>query len=118
MQPNLMNLIPAIEGEELVFLQNFTQHLTPDELTDFIMVYNGRRRKADHILLGCVIGFVGVAGVQRFMVGQIGMGILYLFTGGLCFIGTIVDTINHKKLAFEFNQKMARESMAMVHSFL
>jgi len=61
--------------------------------------------------------FLGVAGVQRFMVGQIGMGILYLFTGGLCLIGTIIDTINHKKLAFEFNQQMARESMAMVHSF-
>jgi len=117
MQPNLVNLIPAIEGEELVFLQNFTQNLTSDQLKNFIMVYNGKRRKADHILLGCVIGFVGVAGVQRFMVGQIGMGILYLFTGGLCLVGTIIDTINHKKLAFEFNQQMARESMAMVHSF-
>ncbi len=117
MQPNLINLIPAIEGEELVFLQNFTQNLTPDQFKNFVMVYNGKRRKTDHILLGCLIGFVGVAGVQRFMVGQIGMGILYLFTGGLCLIGTIVDIINHKKLAFEFNQQMARESMAMVHSF-
>ncbi len=117
MHPNLINLIPAIEGEELVFLQNFTQNLTADQLKNFIMVYNGKRRKTDHILLGCLIGFVGVAGVQRFTVGQIGMGILYLFTGGLCLVGTIIDIINHKKLAFEFNQKMARESMAMVHSF-
>lgn len=117
MQPNLMNLVPALEGEELVFLQNLTQDLNQDQLRNFISVYNGKRRKADHILLGCVLGFVAVGGIQRFMVGQVGMGILYLLTGGLCFIGTIVDTINHKKLAFEFNQQMARESMAMVYSF-
>ena len=117
MQPNLMNLIEAMEGEELVFLQNFTQDLSQDQLQNFVMVYNGKRRKADHILLGCLVGFVAVGGVQRFMVGQIGMGILYLFTGGLCLVGTIIDTINHKKLAFEYNQQMARESMAMVHSF-
>nr|MBP9099183.1 TM2 domain-containing protein [Ferruginibacter sp.] len=57
------------------------------------------------------------AGIQRFIIGQIGMGILYLFTGGLCLIGTIVDVINHKQLAFEFNQQMANESMAMVKGF-
>jgi hypothetical protein len=44
------------------------------------------------------------------------MGLLYLFTGGLCLIGTIVDTINHKQLCFEYNSQMARESLAMVHS--
>jgi len=45
------------------------------------------------------------------------MGILYLFTGGLCLIGTIVDVINHKQLAFEFNQQMAMESITMVKGF-
>ncbi|MEI6264624.1 MAG: TM2 domain-containing protein [Sphingobacteriia bacterium] len=117
MQPNLMNLIEAMEGEELVFLQNFTQDLNQQQLQNFVMVYNGKRRKTDQILLGCVVGFVAVGGIQRFMVGQTGMGILYLFTGGLCLIGTIMDTINHKKLTFEYNQQMARETMAMVHSF-
>ncbi|MDB5115968.1 MAG: hypothetical protein JWQ79_1460, partial [Mucilaginibacter sp.] len=47
---------------------------------------------------------------QRFIVGQIGMGILYLFTIGLCFIGSIMDLVNHKTLALEYNQKMAFES--------
>ncbi len=117
MRPNLVNLIPAIEGEELVHLQALTRELSPEQLQNFIAIYNGKRRKTDQILLGCVLGFVLVAGVQRFMIGQIGMGLLYLFTGGLCFIGTIVDTVNHKRLAFEFNQQMARESMAMVYSY-
>ncbi len=117
MKPNLINLVPAIEGEELIFLQSLTKDLPEEKLFDFITVYNGKRRKTDQILLGCVLGFVCVGGIQRFMVGQTGMGLLFLFTGGLCLIGTIVDTVNHKQLAFEFNQKMARESMAMVHSY-
>ena len=117
MKPNLVNLIPAIEGEELVYLQALTKELNPEQLQNFIAIYNGKRRKTDQILLGCVLGFVLVAGVQRFMVGQVGMALLYLFTGGLCFIGTIVDTVNHKQLAFEYNQQMARESMAMVYAY-
>lgn len=117
MKPNLINLIPALEGGELVYLQSITQELSDEQLQNFIAVYNGKRRKTDHVLLGCILGFVAVGGIQRFMVGQNGMGILYLFTGGLCFIGTIVDTINHKKLTFEYNQQMAREAMAMVHAY-
>jgi TM2 domain-containing membrane protein YozV len=116
MRPNLYNLIPALEGEELVFIQNLTAGLSDERLYNFIAVYNGKRRKTDQILLGCILGFVLVAGVQRFMVRQNGMGLLYLFTGGLCLIGTIVDTINHKQLCFEYNSQMARESLAMVHS--
>jgi len=117
MKPNLINMIPSIEGEELVYLQMATKELTEEQMVNFIALYNGKRKKTDKILLGCVLGFVCVAGIQRFMVGQTGMGLLFLFTGGFCFIGTILDTINHKRLAFEYNQKMARESMAMVYSY-
>ena len=117
MKPNLINMIPSIEGEELVYLQIITKELSEEKLVNFIAVYNGKRKKTDQVLLGCVLGFVCVAGIQRFMVGQTGMGLLFLFTGGFCFIGTILDTINHKRLTFEYNQKMAREGMAMVYSY-
>jgi hypothetical protein len=117
MKPNLINMIPALEGEELVYLQALTRELTEDQLVNFVAVYNGKRKKTDQILLGCVLGFVLVGGIQRFMIRQTGMALLYLFTGGLCFIGTIMDTVNHRRLAFEFNQDMARESMAMVYSY-
>ncbi len=117
MRPNLINMVPAIEGEELIYLQAITKEMTEDQLVNFIALYNGKRRKSDQILLGCVLGFVCVGGIQRFMVGQNGMGILYLFTGGLCFIGTIVDTVNHKRLTYEFNQKMASECLAMLRSY-
>jgi|SRR5258708_2382510 len=117
MKANLITMVPAIEGEELVYLQSLTKDLTDEQLVSFIAVYNGKRKKTDQILLGCVLGFVLVAGVQRFMIRQTGMGLLYLFTGGLCLIGTIMDTVNHKRLAFEFNRDMARESMAMLYSY-
>jgi hypothetical protein len=41
------------------------------------------------------------------------MGLLYLFTVGLCFIGSIVDLVNHKDLAMEYNRKIAFESHQM-----
>jgi TM2 domain-containing membrane protein YozV len=36
---------------------------------------------------------VGALGVHKFYLGQTGKGILYLFTGGLCGIGLIIDLI-------------------------
>ncbi len=42
--------------------------------------------------------FLGTLGVDRFMIGDIGIGILKLLTGGLCGILTIIDwfTISRK----------------------
>ena len=117
MKPNLINMVPSIEGEELVYLQQITQELNEQQLMNFIAAYNGKRRTSDQILIGCVIGYIGIAGVQRFMVRQNVMGILFLFTAGFCFIGTIIDTINHRRLTFEYNQQMARESMAMMFAY-
>lgn len=117
MNQNLVTLIPAVEPDELAYLQQVTSGLSDDKLKLFISIYNGKRKKAEIILICTLLGFVCCAGIQRFIIGQIGMGILYLFTGGLCLIGTILDVINHKQLAFEFNQQMANESMAMVKGF-
>ena len=36
---------------------------------------------------------VGVLGIHKFYLGQIGAGILYLLTGGLCGIGLIIDLV-------------------------
>jgi TM2 domain-containing membrane protein YozV len=117
MNQNLVSLIPAVEPDELAYLQQVTSGLSDDKLKLFISIYNGKRKKAEIILICTLLGFVCCAGIQRFIIGQIGMGILYLFTGGLCLIGTIVDVINHKQLAFEFNQQMANESLALVKGF-
>ena len=41
----------------------------------------------------CLCLFLGFVGAHKFYEGKAGMGILYLFTGGLFFIGVIVDLI-------------------------
>ena len=109
-----MLMIPAVEPDELAYLEAYTRNLSEEKMRLFVAVYNGKRKRTETILLCCLLGFIAASGIQRFVLGQIGMGILYLFTGGLCLIGTIVDIINHKQLTFEYNQKMALESMQMI----
>src|SRR5690242_17532756 len=116
MNQKLLTLIPGIEGEEYVYVSDLTRNLSDDRLAFFAAVYNGKRQKSETILITACLGFVIVAGVHRFILNQIGMGILYLLTGGLCLIGTIVDVINHKKLTNEYNIRMANESMNMIDS--
>ena len=50
--------------------------------------------------------FLGVLGVDRFMIGDIGMGVLKLLTGGLCGILAIIDwfTISKKTKTLNFSK--------------
>ena len=52
--------------------------------------------------------FLGSLGIDRFMLGDTGMGILKLLTGGLCGILTIIDwfTISKKAKELNFNNVM------------
>lgn len=113
MESRIFKRMPNLDYEEVMFLENLSKDLDDDQLDRFLAIYNGKRKSKDTILICGLLGFVGVAGIERFIVGQIGMGILFLLTGGLCLIGTIVDLVNHKQLAMEFNQKMAAESIYM-----
>jgi len=83
--------------------------MSEEKAQQFAMSYMSRRKDPTNILIFTLLGFVIIAGVQRFVLGQIGMGLLYLFTFGLCWIGTIIDLVNHKKLAFEFNAAQAQQ---------
>ena len=114
MNQRLMMMLPGIQPDELIYLENLTERLSEEQMNLFISLYSSKRKTTDTILICTILGFVVVAGIQRFVLGQIGMGILYLFTGGLCLIGTIVDLVNHKQMTLEFNQKQAQETMAMI----
>lgn len=114
---NLSNLLYGIKGitpEEFQFLSQITNGMTDEQAQRFVMIYSGKRFSTDTILLFTLLGFIGISGVQRFATRQIGMGILYFFTAGLCFIGTIVDLINYRSMANDFNQTVAVESAQMV----
>ena len=102
--------LPGISPEELGYIQQALAQLTENQQKYFYMSYSTKRKSPQDMLIFCIIGTFLLPGFQRFMVGQIGMGILYLFTGGLCLVGSIVDIVNHKTLALEYNQKMVYES--------
>ena len=80
----------------------------------FANIYRTRRKDPQTILLVTLVGFLGISGIQRFLTDQIGLGILYLLTGGICMIGTIIDLVNYKKIAFEYNQKQANQVAVMI----
>jgi TM2 domain-containing membrane protein YozV len=113
---NFYQYLPELQGRELMYVQGLTKDFTEAQLMNFANIYRSRRRDPQIILLTTLLGFVAVAGVQRFLINQIGMGLLYLFTGGLCLIGTIIDLINYQDLAMEYNMQQANEAAMLVKS--
>jgi TM2 domain-containing membrane protein YozV len=101
--------------EELITINSRTKGFSDDELTHFCMIYRSKRKDPQTILLLCLLGLIGVAGIHRFVIGHIGMGILYFLTAGLCLVGTIVDAINHKTLTLEYNAQMISETLVTLN---
>ena len=112
---DITRIMPEIEGEELLYVRGLVEPITDDDALLFVNSYRSQRRDSTNVLLLTLLGFVVLAGFQRFYVGQIGMGIAYLLTAGFCFIGTIVDLINHKSLALTYNQEKAANIAAVMN---
>ena len=111
---NILELLPELLGEEQAFISGLIKDMEDDKARQFAIAYRTRRRDPQTILLLTLVGFLGIAGIQRFIVDQVGMGILYLLTGGICLIGTIIDLVNYKSIAFEYNMRQAQQIVAMV----
>jgi len=114
MDQQLLMTLQGLQPDELLTIQHLTKDMTPAQQQQFIMFYQGKRKDQQTLLIFTLIGFFGVAGIQRFVIGDILMGVLYLLTFGFCGIGTLVDIININKLTYDFNQKQAVESANMV----
>ncbi len=110
----IYEIMPDLQGEEMAFLQNLTKDYTEEKLRNFANIYRARRKDPQLILLLTLLGFLGFAGIHRFLLNQIGMGILYFFTAGLCLIGTIVDLVNYRSLSFNYNRVVATEVHSMI----
>lgn len=110
----ILTFLPEVDGEEFALLERLTDQMDDAQLRNFATLYRARRRDTQTVLIFSIVGLFLLPGLQRFYVGHIGYGILYLFTAGLCLIGSIVDLVNHKQLALEYNQKVADEVVRMV----
>lgn len=104
---------PGITPEEMSLLQQATADLNENQLRGFQLMYMSRRKNPQDILLFTLLGFVCVAGIHRFVLGQTLMGVLYVLTAGFCGIGTLVDLINNKQLTNDYNRALIYEIYQM-----
>lgn len=90
--------------ENLVFLREKLSALEDDRFNMLAMV-----ELKDPILMLIISLLFGTLGIDRFLLGDIGMGVLKLLTGGLCGILTLVDwfLIMNKTKELNFNKVMA-----------
>lgn len=90
-------------AEKMVFLKEKLRTLDEEK---FSLVCAIEFKNPTTILL--VSLFLGVLGIDRFMIGDTGMGILKLLTGGCCGILTIIDwfSISNKTKEMNFNKLM------------
>ncbi len=87
-----------LPAEKIVFLK---QKLIEADESKFALASSIDFKEPTTILL--VSLFLGSLGIDRFMLGDTGMGILKLLTCGVCGIMTIVDWFTVSKKAKEIN---------------
>ncbi|PSQ82864.1 MAG: hypothetical protein BRD44_06470 [Bacteroidetes bacterium QS_7_67_15] len=113
----VLQYLPELKGEEQLHVARLMKPMDDEEARQFAAVYRERRKDPVMVLLLVAVGLTIVgSGFQRFYLEQIGMGVLYLFTGGLCMVGTIVDAINYKGLTHRYNRRQADEVASLVRS--
>lgn len=90
--------------EKIIYLKDKLRTMDDEK---FSLISTIEMKDPTTILLVSI--FLGVLGIDRFMLGDTGMGILKLLTGGCCGILTIVDwfTITKKTKDTNFNKIMS-----------
>lgn len=90
-------------AEKIMYIK---EKLAAMDESKFSMISTIEMKDPTTILLVSI--FLGGLGIDRFMLGDTGMGILKLLTGGCCGILTIVDwfTVSKKTKELNFNNIM------------
>lgn len=110
MDQNLLLMLPNLDLEEKMFIENLTKDMDENRKKNFIVMYSNKRKDPQNMQTMAIVGLILVPGLQRFMLNQVGMGVLYLLTGGLCLIGSIMDLVNLKKMVLDYNKQQAMET--------
>lgn len=87
-----------LPAEKVVFLKEKMKNIDEEH---FALISAVEFKDPTTLLLVSI--FLGGLGIDRFMLGDTGMGILKLLTGGLCGILSIVDWFNVQKKTKELN---------------
>jgi len=105
--PHITHYLPELEETERLYIQDLVEEMSHEQAQLFATAYRGKRKDPHTVLLTAIVGLVAIPGLQRFWLGQIGMGFVYLFTWGLVLVGSITDLVRYKKLASDYNQRVA-----------
>ena len=103
----ITHYLPELDEPERSFIAQLTAPMSEADVRQFAIAYRTRRKDPQTVLLMAAIGMAGVPGLHRFALGEVAIGLLYLLTGGLLLIGTIIDIVKHKELAFNYNRQVA-----------
>jgi TM2 domain-containing membrane protein YozV len=104
---------PDMSFEEMQMINEGTKNFTETQMQKFDMYYRNNRKNPQEILIFTLLGFFGIAGINKFILGKTGLGILYFLTGGLCLIGVIIDLINYKEHTWDFNREKAYQALQL-----
>ena len=85
----------------------YQEGMTDQQKMLFLSQYNGEKKDRTIALVLSIVA--GPLGVDRFYVGDIGMGILKLLTGGLCGVLFIIDWFLIMGCADDYNRAKAYE---------
>ena len=69
--------------------------------------FNSAKKDRSMVLVLSVL--LGYFGVDRFMLGDTGLGVLKLLTGGLCGILWLIDLFRIQEATDDYNRKKAQE---------
>jgi hypothetical protein len=104
----ITHYLPELDDPEISFLAQLTATMSEADVQQFAIAYRPRRKDPQTVLLMAAIGMAGVPGLHRFVLGRSWSRSAVPLTGGLLLIGTIVDMVQHKELAFNYNRQVAR----------
>jgi len=107
--PHVTHYLPELQDPELTYIQSLIGHFPHEQIQIFSAAYRHRRKDPQTVLLAAIIGLVAIPGFQRFLLGEVGVGLLFLFTWGALLVGSICDLVQYRTLALLHNQKVARE---------
>ncbi len=87
-----------------------------DKAQRFQLMYLKRKKSKAVAQLLNLIAFAGLGGLQRFYLGDIGLGIAHLLTVGFFWIGTIIDMIALNQRVNKANVNIAMQTLELVRA--
>jgi hypothetical protein len=112
-----MQFLPELERTERVYIQELIAGMSQEQAEQFITEYRRKRKDPQSVLFAAVVGLVACPGFQRFWLGETGMGLLFLLTGGVLLMGSIIDLATYKSLALSYNRSVAQKIQTEIQKF-